>query len=343
MKRPLLTSLLAAGLLSLTALAHADSFINDGIKYSDARIVGLKDGHLNAIVGNNERQYPLLKIELIAITNNANNAKFTDAEAARSDSKKAVALYNEALRLANGKEMKLLIQARLIAPLDAEGKWSDAVSTFLDVYAAAPTDAAWELRPKNLPAAKSTLLDDSVKKITARINTFKDTTAQRNLKILLLDIYTKNSDPKAAALAKELGLGTPELPTTTANTATVAVTPNAGADLAAAEAAYNAKKYDDAIKSADAALETATGDAAIKLYNLKAGSYLAQDKLEEAALSYLRITVHYSTTTAAPTALLQAADIEKKLKHDDAAKRLYKEIVEKYPSSPAALQARKHL
>jgi len=72
---------------------------------------------------------------------------------------------------------------------------------------------------------------------------------------------------------------------------------------------------------------------------MEAQAYEALNKADEAALAYLRVAVHYPNHSQAPVALLAAADLVKKT-NPEGARRLYKEIVDKYPNSPAALKAR---
>jgi hypothetical protein len=339
--RILLGSLGLLSAIALAGVARADSFKYDGFPYKDVKISGFKDGGMAAIVGSAEKQYDLAKLESL---NLVDSPKLNAAEDARKDPKKASALYLDAIKSINRKDIKLLAQARAISVFEADGKYLDAVTNFLDVYQAAPTAATWELHPQTLPAAGSTLLKDSALRITEKLPAFaKSTDATKNLKSLLLEIYTKANDPKAAALAKELNVGIAAVETPVASASTPQdVTPSVGAgDLSSVEGAVNAKKWDDAITQADALLATATGDAAIKLFQLKAQAYLGLGKQEDAALSLMRIALHYPNSPAAPTALLQTADIQKKLKQDVAANRLYKEIVDKYPNSPQALTAKK--
>lgn len=327
--------------LALAGVARADSFKHDGFTYKDVRINGFKDGAMSATVGSAERQYELSKVESL---NLVDSPKFNAAEDARKDPKKASALYLDAIKSINRKDIKLLAQARAISVLEADGKYLDAVTNFLDVYRAAPTGVTWELHPQTLPAAGSTLLKDSARKITEKLPAFaKSTDATKNLKTLLLEIYTRANDPKAAPLAKELNVGIAAVETPVAGAgSTPDPAPSVGAgDLSSVEGAVQAKKFDDAIAQADTLLATASGDAAIKLFQLKAQAYLGLSKQEDAALSLLRIALHYPNSPAAPVALFQAADIQKKLKQDVAANRLYKEIVDKYPNSPQALTAKK--
>lgn len=67
---------------------------------------------------------------------------------------------------------------------------------------------------------------------------------------------------------------------------------------------------------------------------------MAQNQLEPAALDYLRTVVLFETEREVqPEALFKAADALEKLR-DARAKDLYKKIVETYPNSPFAAQAR---
>ncbi|MFH0953333.1 MAG: tetratricopeptide repeat protein [Verrucomicrobiota bacterium] len=66
----------------------------------------------------------------------------------------------------------------------------------------------------------------------------------------------------------------------------------------------------------------------------------AQNQLEGAALDYLRTVVLFANEKASqPEALFKAADTLERLR-DARAKELYKKLVDEYPSSPQAVQAK---
>src|SRR4051812_5715814 len=144
------------------AVVRADSVYIDGIKYSGT-VVGIKNGKLAVTVGGVDRPYEL---ESVNAVNLDAVPKFADAEQLRAtdDAKAAAALYKQIIPTLNKPELKQFAQWRAIGPTDADGRWSEAVGLFLEVYQANPTEAVWKGRPTHLPAAGSTMLVESAEK-----------------------------------------------------------------------------------------------------------------------------------------------------------------------------------
>src|ERR1051325_6476000 len=171
-------------LLGLAALARADSVTIDGLKY-DGTVVGIKGGRFVLSIANTERSYDLEKLSAATIDS---IPKFTDAEKVReSDPKAAAALYKQIIPTINKPELRLFTQWRAIAPTDADGRWTEAVSLFLEVNQAAPTETIWKSRPTHLPNAGSAMLGESAEKVNAAVKAAKSDDARKNLKLFLLD------------------------------------------------------------------------------------------------------------------------------------------------------------
>ena len=323
------TIITAAFVALASSTAFADALRYDGFNYrDDVTITGLKDGELLATVKSAEKTFDLDKVEWIELTGQPN---FNAAELARKDDpKKAAALYKTALQNINDRKLKILAELRAVAPNDADGKFSDAVADFLDAYQASPTDSVWKLHPSNIPASPSTMLKESADRINARVSSFKTEDAKKNLKTFELEILTKGNDPRAAALAKVIGTGTAETPAATPNAAPTPAEPSGavigGSGLQGVSDAVKSKNYDAALTQADGLLKTATGDTAVRLFELKAQAYVGQKKLDLAAATLLRVIAHYPSSPNVIPDLMQAAELEKALKHDDEAKHLLDEV-----------------
>jgi tetratricopeptide (TPR) repeat protein len=338
--------LFGAAIFTLTSLIAAPAFAEDavkaeGLKYSDGvSVIGIANGKLLTRIKGKDRSFDLDKVDWLSLEN---QPIFNKAEDARKDAKAAAALYKSCIPNFNDRKLKVVAELRAVGPLDADGKYTDAVNCFLDAYQYSPTESVWNLRPTSVPPASSTMLKESATKIETRASQFTATDARKNLKTWELELLTKARDPAAPALARELN-GTAEPGANPAAPAPAApeAAPAAavGAGLQGVANAVNAKQYDAAIAQADRLLGVATGDTAVRLFELKAKAYEGKQNLAEAAANYLRIAAHYPSNAAAPESLYRAAELQKQLKHDDEAKRLFKEIVEAYPNSATAIKAK---
>jgi hypothetical protein len=259
-------------------------------------------------------------------------ANFNQAEKSRKDAKKSAALYKTALSNINDRKLKVLATARAIGPTDADGKFTEAVTYFLDVYAAAPSENTWKLKPSNIPPANSSMLKESADRIQNRLAMVRQDDAKKNLKTFQLELLTKANDPRAAALATELNGGNVEptagnaqaTPAPAAAQATPVIT--SGEGIEGVSNALKAKNYDSAIAQADALLKSANEPTAVRALELKAQAYEAQKKLDLAAATLIRVAAHYPNNSQAIPALTRAAELQKALKHDEEAKRITDEI-----------------
>ncbi|HUO10032.1 MAG TPA: tetratricopeptide repeat protein [Phycisphaerae bacterium] len=325
--------LAALFLLPFIAPAVADEVSFDGLDYRDATINGYRDGGLSVTLKGGEKHFDLSNVQWIAL--DASPDMLTAEKLRDKDPRAALASYQKAIRSLDDHDLKLLAELRAIAPADATGKWIDAVNYFLDVYLASPTPDVWKFRPTHFPAASSTMMPESAATIEHRLPAFTSDEAKKNLKTFQLEIYTKSNDPRADKLARELSGVPDESPTKLDNSP-----PTDDALVAPIEAALNAKDFAAALKQADAHLPSASDSLAIRLYQLQARAYAGLNKPDLEASTLLRIPTFYPATPEAPAALLVAADLQKQQNHPDEAKRLYQEIIAKYPDSPAAIRAK---
>jgi tetratricopeptide (TPR) repeat protein len=318
--------------LLVAAPACADQLFYDGLTYSDITINGYKNDGVSVTLKGGEQVLSLPKISWMAL--DAAPA-FVEGERARaSNPKKAAALYKEAIHALNDPDQKRLAELRAVAPTDADGRYVEALDDFLDVYAAAPTDATWILHPTHIPNAGSTMLVEAAEHIQAALPKVQSDDAKGHLQRLQLELYTKAGDPRADSLVKQLTTGIVE--SSTPKTASSLIEEGS---IEPIQEAIKAKDFAGAIKQADALIRTAGEDAAIRAYELKALAYQGQNQLDAAAATLLRIVTYYPASTSAPTALLMAGDLQKRMGHTPEAQRLYHEIVDKYPSSPEAIKA----
>jgi tetratricopeptide (TPR) repeat protein len=335
---PRLLTLAATAALLLAAPLRADDIVADGFPYRFATILGIRGEKLAFSLNGREVQVDLNKVSKVTIDK---APKFNEAEELRdTDPKKAAALYKDALQQeVAGKALRPLAQLRAIGPTDADGRYTEALTLFLSIYQQSPTDAFWALRPTHLPAAGSTMLKESADLITTKLPGFSSPDAKKNLQLLQVDLYTRAGDTKSAARIARIVNGAAPDPTAPPEPAAPGEsTEITAADLAPIEDAIKSANYPAALSQADRLLPRATGEGAVQLFLIKARAYAAAKQPELAAASYLRVPIFYPASPAAPAALFAAADLQKSLNHPDEAKRLYKEITDKYPNSPEAVK-----
>ena len=342
-------SLLAA--LALCAPALADSFKDDGLAFKDVTIKDIKNGKLVVEVGGNDRTYELAKATNVDI----GDTTLTNAENARLEPVKAIEFYRRAITTLRAGR-KRVAEARALPLFDDQGRYTDAINAFLDLYQNDPTPGTWELRPKKMPDANSAFLKEAAAAISNKLASAPFKTqgdAQKNLRNLLLEIYVKQGDTvRASEQARLLGVEIPGggpvtvPPETSGTTGTshTSETPTVAStgSYVDVETALTAKNYDRALALADAMLPNAKEDTAIRLFKYKAQAYLAQNKLELAAGAYLRITAHYpANIREGSEALLSAAEIQNRLKHPDETQALITQLTTnpRYKDTPAAVKA----
>ncbi|MEI8195086.1 MAG: hypothetical protein WCI73_04175 [Phycisphaerae bacterium] len=341
----------AAAVVSSATLAWADSAKIGGFGTANITIVTIQNGQMVYTKGSDEHQL-LAPLDTVSDLRIESLPTVADAEKALTtrDFKTAADLYGKAIQKSNSKPLQLLLKARQLKALDGDNRYLEAVRLFYEVFAASPTAATFELRPQKLPEGGSKLLTQAATFINGKLtdSAVKAPEAQKLLKSLLLEIYQQANDPKADALARELGANTtgeaagPAVAPTPTPSPTPAVKSQAAEQAVhSAEELLAAKKYDEVIALADATLLTATNEPAIRLFTIKALAYEAKQKPELAALSYLCISTFYGSSyqTQSAEAMYHAAELLAP-KQPDAAKRLYQEIIQKYPRSARADDAR---
>lgn len=349
-----------------SSAAVADSVTADGLPYKGGQLIGLDPvGNLLVQLSSGaQKGFAQKSVTMIQLDATPKMAQAEEAAAkaqSPGDWARAANLYSDAMRQVT-KDVRVAIQSRAIRALDGAGKYDEATSCFLSVLAAVPSASVFDFKPVNVPSADSTMLPRAANQIVAKLKdkNLQAPELQKLLKGLLLDVYTKYNDKRAAALARELGAGTSDgtdtattPPGSEQGTAAKPGTGTTGGDTASVAAAgtpvdftsYDdllaARKYDALIRQVDAQLGTADNPTAARLYKYQAQALQGQQKIDAAVVAYLRAAALGGGGIASDT-LLQAAELQK-TSDPEAAKRLYHEIAEKYPDSAAALIAKKNL
>lgn len=105
-----------------------------------------------------------------------------------------------------------------------------------------------------------------------------------------------------------------------------------------------AGQFANVVKEVNAALPKSPPAFAAALYMIKGQALAGEKQFASAALAYLRVPFCYPKASGAPEALLRAAQIEShQLKDPAAAKRILQTLVQTYPRTTQALQAKRLL
>ncbi len=329
-------------LCPLSAAALADSITIAGNAY-DGTLIGIRDGQIAIRIKGTERRYDLSQLQHLTVDG---VAALDDPPAARtSDPKAAAQHYKQAIAAINDPEVKRLAEFRAIDPTDADGRWTEAVQLFLDVYHAHPDAAVWQGRPTHMPAAGSRMLADSEDAVSAALKIAANNDERKNLQSWLLDIYTRAGDTGAAArLATEMKTGIPTEPHAPPQNENAP--PNITAKIAEIQAQFQSRQFAAALPNATAALignaqsPAPTGETQAQLFALQARALEGLNQPEDAAAAWLRIPAHDPTSPAVPAALLNAARVEKNLGHPTEAAAILEELTTDFPNSPEAAAAK---
>jgi TolA-binding protein len=99
-------------------------------------------------------------------------------------------------------------------------------------------------------------------------------------------------------------------------------------------------KYDDALQHLSKVLEQDEGETAARAQVEMGNIYATKNDLEAANRAYLRVALLYDHPELTPEALFKAAQCLEKMNKPTDATKFYKELVEKYPNSSYAAQAK---
>jgi TolA-binding protein len=115
------------------------------------------------------------------------------------------------------------------------------------------------------------------------------------------------------------------------------------AQLSLGHCRYRQKQYDPALAAYREAAKSTEGDVAGEGYYWAANAALALNRPADAAAEFNRLVARFPKHELAAKAQLKAGDALLAAKQTDAAGTAYRAVVEKYPQSPEATEARKAL
>ncbi len=115
------------------------------------------------------------------------------------------------------------------------------------------------------------------------------------------------------------------------------------AELSLGHCRYRQKQYDSALQSYMGAAKSTEDAVAVEGSYWAANALLALDKPAEAAVHFQKVAVRAPKHELAPRAQLKAGDALLAAKHGEAASAAYRVVLDKYPQSPQASEAKKAL
>ncbi|HUW83787.1 MAG TPA: hypothetical protein VMZ31_13445 [Phycisphaerae bacterium] len=302
-------------LLSLTAWAgmvvsaRADEVhrVDGHPPYIGVEIVGFENGELAFRVNThgNVIKKPLAEIAAISVDN---QAAFNQGERlfGKREYAKCVQPFERARRQARRQWLVNLIDMRLLTAYDETGRFDRAVRTFLELLPRAPAEALAR-RPINIPKAGSEYNRIAFGLISQAEKRIQDAMLLRHVQLLKLDVLWAEQSPAARALAAELdGLAPTSQPSRLL-----------ASQIERLSRLVELGRYERALPLIEAAMAQAPADGLDKLLLLQAKCELAtaqsDDQLKQAALTAMRVVIHYDRSRWLAEALFVAAEAHERL------------------------------
>ena len=303
-------ALVAAFVLTLSPMvdeAGADEIIIGGLTYKNVRIEGMRDGKLFVVLPSGSRGIDLVDVEGLKIDLYPDYMKGDEA-INDGDWAKAADIYSGLVDKVTEDYMKVLVGAKLVASLDRAGKFEDAVNRYVTLLKIDQGLLTKAVEPKRVPK-DAEVLARVKKQVQIKSESEADPFAKEFLAntIKRLDgvVIAGDNDP---SVGPGLAVGSKE----------------ASRDLV--QEALDAGKGAEALKMIEERLKMPKQSLSTLLY--QRGEALRHlDKPKDAALSYMRVIVHYrprSTVSYTP-ALIGAAEAFITLKQPHHAEQLLKE------------------
>ena len=292
-----------AAWMGMVVSARADEVRRAGgyPPYVGVQIVGFENGELAFRVNThgNVIKKPLAEVAAISIDNQAafnQGERFFD----RREYAKCIRPFERARRQAKKQWLVDLIDVRLLTAYDESGRFDRAVRTFLDLLPRAPAEAIFR-RPVNMPKAGSEYNRIAFGLISQAERRIQDPALLRQVKLLKLDVLWAEKSPAARELAAELdGVAAASQPSRRLVSQVERLT-----------RLVEMGRYERALPLIETAMAGAPADGLDVLLMLQAKCELAMaqsdDELKQAALTAMRVVVHYDRSRSLAEALYVAA------------------------------------
>lgn len=308
--RNIIVAVVAGLILTLSPLvedAGADEIIIGGLTYKNVRIEGMRDGKLFVVLPSGSRGIDLVDVQGLKIDLYPDYTKGDEA-INNEDWGKAADIYVALLDKVTEDYMKVLVGAKLVASLDRAGRFEDAVMRYVNLLKIDQGLLTKAVEPKRVPKDAEVLarVKKQVQiKSEAEADPFAKEFLANTLKRLEGVEIAGDNDP---TVGPGLAVGSKE----------------AARDLI--QEAIEAGKHAEALKMIDEKLKLSGQSLSTLLYQ-RGEALRGLEKPKDAALSYMRVIVHYrprSTVSYTP-ALVGAAEAFIDLKQPHHAQQLLKE------------------
>lgn len=300
----------------------------------NVQIIGIRDGELVYInPTGRETTKTLDDVRRLEIDS---EPQFSQAEAAydAADWDKATAGYERTIKTSNKPWLKQYAGLKLFETANKSGNFPAAVTAYLELVQSNPVVAAGK-EPK-LPDAGSTFLDTAAADVERVLGGRLEDAQRAPLLTFLLNIYQKKNDTaKVIATAERLSKITGDS-ASGENQALLA-----SLKLSLARVALDKKEYAKArqeMASARASFTQPANQSAALFLLAELDHAEAQDnteKLQDAAIAYMRVVAHFPESEQAGQALVNTARIMEKLGEPKKALSLYQQAVAEYPATKA--------
>jgi tetratricopeptide (TPR) repeat protein len=337
--------------LVVGAGALADDIQVDNFWYRNVRVRGVREGRLLYLVGGSSRDVALDRVKAIQLSRYPDYQRAVEAlDEARAP--RAVVLLSNVLSRVREDDLKPLIRARLVQAYDQSGRFTEALSTYLELLQADDSAYFAGLAPDNLPDEQAQR-EAAAADVARAIRSVRSEAARRALADLRRQL-------ESAAPAQPQPDQTPDADTSgngdaPADTPGPDTSPRQPADAQPTPALPEISSrsvqlifdrieqgnYDEALKRIEAMGRRANAPLETLLYARGLAKAGRGDRVA-GALDMLRVAIVYSDHELADRCLLEAGRLLNQAGRTDAAKKVLTEAADR-ADDPAIRQAAEQL
>jgi tetratricopeptide (TPR) repeat protein len=303
----------AATLALASAFAGADEIKYGGVNYPNIRILGLRDGRLIfQTAAGIESQVPLGDVESLSVNAYPELAK-ADAAVVEQNYAEAARQLESIVGKVQEDYLQVLVRAKLAMMLDRAGRPVDATKHYLMLLRINQGDLAQAAVPRKVPedAKQRKAMADMVE---SELKATADVRVRELLEPVLAALKAAPGDAPAMLGPANQG--------STPGPALLVGEAEATRDLI--EEALAAGKHQQALGMVEKDLENSRLDLSKLLYQ-RGRAQAGVGKDMDAAISFMRVAVHFPQSEYAPSSLIEAAKVFKKLNRNESARAALQE------------------
>ena len=300
-----------AGAVTFGMSSVADLIKVKGIAYPNVRVMNIKNGKLYVELAGRQRDFDIELVEALEIER---YPKLADADRAiqRKKFDEAVDLLEELSGSVREKYLQFWVNAKATYCLDQLGRFDEAFTYYQKVLTYDQGLLVKSIAPKKYPKSKEDK-EEILKAVMRYALDAPNDDAKAIAKLMVKNI-------EASIAGKEV-----KPADSTNTTSSNAFVGNANAKKAdPIQKLIDAKKYKEAAAEIEKAFKKERAPL-IKLFMQQASVYAATGKSKDAAVSYMRVVVHFPRAAEVAECLVGAGDMMLKLKVPDQARKLWEE------------------